>query len=165
MSSDLHPPLIFQRAREGQLIISRNALGTILTYRQLVSSSHEAGGVLLGRYSVGSEDIVIESATTPQARDKSSRHRFHRAKQPHQKLIDGAWEKSGGVTTYLGEWHTHPEEVPTPSAIDRVGWTKKSIIDHFSEAIFFLIVGTTTVRVWEGARRHPAQYLIGEHLI
>lgn len=77
-------------------------------------------------------------------------------------MIDEAWRRSGGVTTYLGEWHTHPEEVPAPSVIDRIGWAKKLLADSFSEAIFFVILGTTTVRVWEGARRHPAQHFIGE---
>lgn len=66
------------------------------------------------------------------------------------------------MTTYLGEWHTHPEEIPTPSVIDRIGWAKKLLADSFSEAIFFVILGTTTVRVWEGARRLPAQHFIGE---
>jgi len=120
---------------------------------------------MLGRYSASSEDIIMESVTTPQSRDKRSRYRFHRAKQPHQLMIDEAWRRSGGITTYLGEWHTHPEEDPIPSMIDRISWTKKLMVDNFSEAIFFMILGTATVRVWEGAHRHPAQHFIGERSI
>jgi integrative and conjugative element protein (TIGR02256 family) len=128
----------------------------------LNDEDHEAGGVLLGRHIVDSDDIVIDKVTTPQPGDRSSRFRFIRARRRHQKLIDAAWCESNGTVTYLGEWHTHPERVPHPSLVDRVGWVKKLLFDDFADALFFVIVGTEGVGVWEGRHRHPAQTQLRE---
>ena len=41
---------------------------------------------------------------------------------------------------YLGEWHTHPERAPIPSAIDRNEW--KVIAAARTTPMLFLILGT-----------------------
>jgi integrative and conjugative element protein (TIGR02256 family) len=67
-------------------------------------------------------------------------------------VIDRAWRQSGGTCTYLGEWHTHPEQHPTPSGIDWQNWQRKLLVDRFTEPIFFVIVGIAAIHVWEGRR-------------
>lgn len=150
-------PLIFNRAENGRIQISGSCAEILLSFRQLKLEDHEAGGVLLGRYIVASHDIVVDKITTPQPDDERSRNRFFRARQKHQEIIDKAWSESRGTLTYLGEWHTHPENAPHPSIIDRVGWTKKLMIDEFADALFFVIIGTEQMGVWEGKRRNPLQ--------
>jgi integrative and conjugative element protein (TIGR02256 family) len=113
----------------------------------------ESGGVLLGRHILDTHDIVVDRVTTPLPDDRQSRTRFFRARRRHQALIDQAWRESDGACTYLGEWHTHPEAVPTPSLIDQLDWRRKLLVDRFSGMLYFVIVGTAAVRVWEG-RRH-----------
>lgn len=151
--ADNPTPRVFCRRRSGRVQIGLEALSTLLRYRQLTDDAHESGGVLLGRYIRDSDDIVIDKVTTPQPEDRSSRSRFFRSRKQHQELIDEAWSTSKETTAYLGEWHTHPEAGPNPSMIDRIGWQKKLLFDHSSEAIFFIIVGTKDIRIWEGRSR------------
>lgn len=151
-------PRLFNRAKDGRLAISSVAMTTMWNHRQLHPYDPEAGGVLLGRYVDNSADIVIDAVTVPQDGDLQARSRFLRARRGHQVLIDDVWNESNGTVTYLGEWHTHPEAVPHPSWVDRADWVRKGMFDVFTEAIFFVIVGTEDLGVWEGRHRNPAQH-------
>ena len=140
----------------GRFQISPAAFATMCRYIQDRLTKTEAGGVLLGRHILGTGDIVVDRVTHPMTGDRRGRYFFRRARKRHQKAIDRAWAESEGTCTYLGEWHTHPEAFPTPSPTDRFTWWRKLRSDHFSEPIFFLIVGTEAVRAWEGQRgRRP----------
>jgi len=112
----------------------------------------EAGGVLLGRHLRDGSAIIVDAITTPLLDDQRSRARFFRAQSRHQAVIDEAWHASNGTCTYLGEWHTHPEPIPTPSTIDWADWQRRLRSDRFSEPIFFVIVGIPGVAAWEGNR-------------
>lgn len=46
---------------------------------------------------------------------------------------------------YLGEWHTHPEDSPSPSTIDTDGWQR--ICSKRKTPMLFVIVGTQD-RLW-----------------
>lgn len=48
---------------------------------------------------------------------------------------------------YVGEWHTHPELNPFPSAIDRHGW--EHICSSRNAPMLFIIAGTED-RLWIG---------------
>jgi integrative and conjugative element protein (TIGR02256 family) len=119
-------------------------------YLQNSPRKAEAGGVLLGRHIAGSLDIVVDDATVPMRGDRRERFLFLRAQKPHQRVIDRAWHDSGGTCVYLGEWHTHPEPVPTPSTVDRNNWKRKLKQDRFDSFVFFVILGSRDIRVWEG---------------
>jgi len=80
-------------------------------YVQDVPTKPEAGGVLLGRHILETGDIIVDLITEPMPSDRQGRFRFFRARRPHQAAIDRAWRASGGTYTYLGEWHTHPEQL------------------------------------------------------
>jgi integrative and conjugative element protein (TIGR02256 family) len=121
-------------------------------YIQDAHEKAEAGGILLGRHILGTNDIIVDSVTEPMAGDWRSRSKFLRAREHHQEAIDRAWRESNGTCTYLGEWHTHPEMYPKPSSPDRLDWLRRLLVDQFTEPIFFVIVGTVEIRVWEGLR-------------
>lgn len=112
----------------------------------------EAGGVLLGRHLRDGSAIIVDDITTPLSGDRRARARFFRAQRRHQAIIDEAWRTSNGTCTYLGEWHTHPEPIPTPSAVDWSDWQRRLVSDQYSEPIFFVIVGTKHTSAWEGRR-------------
>jgi len=97
--------------------------------------------------------MVIDDVTTPMPGDRRSRFRFLRHHARHQGVLDRAWATSGGTCTLIGEWHTHPEPDPAPSLIDQLTWRRKLMADEFSGHLVFLIVGTKSIRGWEG-RRH-----------
>jgi integrative and conjugative element protein (TIGR02256 family) len=145
--------VIFFRANGGTLCIADSALASIDAFRQHDQNSAEAGGVLLGRLVIERPDIVVESVTVPSAADRRSRRTFFRAQLPTQAAINSAWAASGATQNYLGEWHTHPEDHPTPSAIDRRGWQRLLRKAQFEQdALFFVIVGRGSIGVWEGLR-------------
>ena len=110
----------------------------------------EAGGVLLGRHIRDSMDVVVDFVTTPSTEDRRSRFRFWRAPKHHQEEINRAWTESEGTCVYLGEWHTHPQADPRPSATDLRDWRRKLREDSFVDPIFYLIVGTASIRAWQG---------------
>ena len=144
---------IFYRPESGRLKLSSLCLNIMLSYLQEDVNIPEAGGVLLGRYILDTQDIVIDEVTRPMIRDRRTRHGFFRSRENHQQVIDRAWKKSDGTCTYLGEWHTHPEAVPTPSITDKINWQKKLLFDKFSRYLFFVVVGTTHLKIWEGEKR------------
>lgn len=146
-------PLILRKRDGGKFKISAKALARMLRFIQDHPHKLEAGGVMLGRHILGSRDIIVDTVTIPRAHDRRTRFRFYRDQYAHQRIIDRVWRESGGTCTYLGEWHTHPEEDPLPSALDLREWQRKLREDIFTgEALYFVILGTKHLRVWEGHR-------------
>lgn len=86
----------------------------------------EAGGVLIGRDFPG-QGIIVEVATVPCGRDRAGRTWFNRSRANAQEAVDAAWHRSGGEQIYLGEWHTHPEDIPSPS------WRDQAMIRNMHE--------------------------------
>ena len=127
------------------ILIESSVLELISKYRQNKPQLPESGGILLG-YRRG-QHLHIVLASPPQKSDIPSRFMFIRNKKYHQKLALNEWKKSNELMDYLGEWHTHPEFNPTPSAIDFSEWqilmrkTKKSLV--------FLIIGIEN-NIWLG---------------
>ena len=150
----------FRRPGGGLLRISEHALATIEPYRQRRSAAPEAGGVLLGRLIVERPDVVVDAVTVPSRWDRWSRFGFVRAASPTQRAISRAWENSTGEQNYLGEWHTHPEDDPTPSGVDLSNWDRLARDARFEQdALFFVIAGRAHIRAWEmpqgGGRATP----------
>lgn len=154
--------LLFRRPGGGRLQIGPDALAVILRYAQHEPGAPEAGGALLGRYILSTRDVVVDVVTEPMRADRRSRTRFYRHRRGHQAVIERAWAESGGTCAWLGEWHTHPEPVPTPSWVDRADWRRKLLVDRYDEALFFVIAGTASVRAWEGRRARCIRSLLPE---
>ena len=153
----------FRRVVNGTFEISPAALDALLSHRQVGSRQNESGGVLLGRLIKGSSDIVVDAVTKPTRVDKQSRFRFFRSAEPAQAAVNAAWAASGGTKIYLGEWHTHPEDVPRPSGVDLRDWRRVAKQARFEQdALFFTIVGRTTVAVWELRRGERSPTLLNE---
>jgi integrative and conjugative element protein (TIGR02256 family) len=151
-------PLTYARNAGGRLQISRQTVEVLRRFIQDRPAKKEAGGVLLGRHILDTNDVVVDAVTVPLPGDQRGRVRFLRARQRHQEAIDQAWRDSGGTCTFLGEWHTHPEAHPWPSGTDRQDWLRKLREDEFTHWLFFVIVGTEETRVWEGARNGKAVF-------
>ncbi|MFB9991943.1 Mov34/MPN/PAD-1 family protein [Deinococcus oregonensis] len=149
--------------------MTASVLSTMWGYAQHRSKDREAGGMLIGHHPLETEDIVLDCLTTPQPQDRRSRHQFHRDQAAHQELLDLQWILSGKKRTYVGEWHTHPEDDPHPSSLDLSSW--KKAIKHTAfhgPGLLFIIVGRRTTRLWYGTARRKTFSLIyewptGEH--
>lgn len=109
-----------------RIFFTDDVISLLGNFIQIKQTQNEAGGILLGQ--VKEKDIYITRISFPSTRDRSSRYTFDRSKKSAQAIIDYEFYNSGKRTIYLGEWHTHPEKLPTPSNVDR-----KMIKDQFSK--------------------------------
>jgi integrative and conjugative element protein (TIGR02256 family) len=129
-------PLIFAHADGTRFEVSAAAWQAMQCFIQHADNATEAGGVLLGRHLLDGSAIVVDAVTAPMDGDRRARTRFHRAQQRHQAAIDAAWATSDGTCTYLGEWHMHPEPIPSPSSVDWADWRRRLCQDRYTEPIF-----------------------------
>lgn len=145
---------IFNLSNKGKIKLDTSVIEKFNAYTQTDAKSCEAGGVLLGRFIRHSKNIVVDKISVPMIGDKRSRFSFFRNRKMHQRIIDNNWFSSKGTCNYLGEWHTHPEDYPSPSNIDYNNWKKKLKEDVYSSRyLYFIIVGIKDVSIWEGDRR------------
>lgn len=81
----------------------------------------ETGGVLLGYVSPRGEPehVVVEAVLGPGPRARHSKTQFEPDSRWQEGEIAQRYELSGRITTYLGDWHTHPMGPPLPSRRDR----------------------------------------------
>ncbi len=109
----------------------------------------ESGGTLIGRENISTDNLIIDHMTEPFSKDKQSRIRYSRRDPKHISYFEDLFKKSNGKYRYVGEWHTHPEKVPSYSTLDRKEWFK--IIDEKPEIapIYCVIFGTEKWRVWK----------------
>lgn len=151
--------LVFQVTASQRLIFVEAAVEQMLAHAQRRWWQSEAGGVLLGRHLLDSNDLVVDEVTTPQEQDRLSRFSFFRSRQ-HGVLAKKRWDATHSTMAYLGLWHTHPQADPTPSSIDRHDWEQAVAKDSFEGSrLFFPIVGTKRIRVWTKTRRGHIQEL------
>lgn len=127
------------------LLIEPHLLERLAAFRQMATSAPEAGGILMG-YRRGHHTHVAE-ATVPTSRDVQRRFGFFRHATHHQRFALRRWKESGETLDYVGEWHTHPEDEPSPSGVDLRHW--REITGASSRPMVFLIVGRLTN--WYGA--------------
>lgn len=124
----------------GKLLIERQLFDIILPYKQFKINAHEAGGILLGYRR--DPHIHITEATAPHPKDSRARFRFLRHKAFHQRIALKRWKESDETLDYVGEWHTHPEDFPVPSAIDLKEWM--IILKSSPRPMIFIILGRVT---------------------
>lgn len=102
---------------EYTVVLSESVKSLFQKFIQDKVEKNEAGGILLG--SIVGKKIYIIKASIPNKFDKATRTSFLRDKNIAQIIVDYEFENSNGTMFYLGEWHTHPEDYPTPSGQDR----------------------------------------------
>ncbi|WP_224278699.1 Mov34/MPN/PAD-1 family protein [Nocardioides lacusdianchii] len=73
----------------------------------------EAGGMLLGYWS--GDDVVVTSCIASGPRTKRGTTWLVPDQEWQMARLGEVYEASGRLTTYLGDWHTHPGGAPYPS--------------------------------------------------
>ncbi len=117
--------LVFKDERDNLVVIMGHVLTRLLSYRQLHHLTPESAGVLIGERR--GLHLVICDISEPGSGDIRQRNRVDRRGIHHQLRVNEAFESSGGIHQYLGEWHTHPEDKPCPSHVDRDSWSRGMI--------------------------------------
>src|SRR5882757_868914 len=107
---------------DGRLaILADEVFAEITHFTAAPEADLEAGGILLGCYR--GPHVEILECTTPMPLDKRTGHGFVRRDPGHQRAALAAWKASDRTVNFVGEWHTHPEERPSPSRVDRATWS------------------------------------------
>lgn len=144
--------LLYCALPEGTLYFAPRAVSQMSSHRQKRIFSREAGGVLLGRHLKDVQDIVVDAVTEPMRGDRRRSAGFFRSVR-HNSSARRRWVRRDETSAYLGSWHTHPEADPRPSPVDTADW-RQALADDSYEGLrlFFVIVGTQQLRVWQGDR-------------
>lgn len=100
----------------GVVVIAPEVYRNLQQYRQ-TGRKHETGGALAG-YKADDDTWVICSLMHPSPANKSGRTWLERDLVAAQEFASRVHRQSEGQLTYIGEWHTHPEKLPSPSSAD-----------------------------------------------
>jgi integrative and conjugative element protein (TIGR02256 family) len=120
---------------EIKLQIDDSIIDKMLKYRQLHFSDKESGGILLGRKSKMNDFKFIDCITTPFPGDRASKYMFKRRDGKHIDFYREVNKGNGFIYSYEGEWHTHPEDFPDYSSIDKKNWIKSFFISLLEERL------------------------------
>ncbi len=131
--------------RRTLISFSEAVLETFERNIQFGETDREAGGVLLG--TVHGSHMQIQQATLPTSQDKRFRHRFERMPFGHKTIAASRWNTSQGEIRYLGEWHTHPEDIPHPSLLDQFEWKRLAEKRLDRRSMLAVIVGRGALHV------------------
>jgi integrative and conjugative element protein (TIGR02256 family) len=122
----------------GRIVLHESALTVFREHRQSGLFSKESGGQLFASLKNGQIDVVRATV----AGNRASRSRF--SFKPNRDEEQAEILKEFGADLHLiGDWHTHPEKEPTPSATDFKKATEilaKST--HELKAFCVVVVGT-----------------------
>lgn len=97
----------------------------------------EAGGLIFGSYR--GPHIHVTDVTLPQKADIRSRYFFNRKDRNHIKKANSIHRNSKGLITTIGEWHSHPETLPSPSRLDQSEWLRVANHRHPLRSLFLII--------------------------
>ena len=122
-----------------------NDLYQKLSLLQNKSCDKEKGGVLMGSLYPSINQINITHILESKMHVSSS-HNINLNVKYLQKKMNDIWEKSHGKITYLGDWHSHPENKPNPSIIDYYTFIKNFYMSQFDHNILiYLILGNKSI--------------------
>lgn len=124
--------------------ISVTFINKLQRFRQL-KNEPESGGVLVGKRLLDGV-ISIVDFSKPEKGDLQNRCRFSKKSLAHQEFVNNYFEDSSGYISLVGEWHSHPENHPSASSIDKRSWDK--IISENDDQLFFLIIGKVSWTIY-----------------
>ena len=130
--------------------MEQQVIGTFEEHQQRRSRIPEAGGQLFGTFS--GNKITVTLATGPRPTDIRARYSYKPDRRAEQAEIDYAHKKG---LFFLGDWHTHPESLPSPSAQDL-----SSIQEAFKKSTHHL---NGFLLVIAGTQRLPSSLYVAIH--
>ena len=94
--------------------------GVWLILRQCADEKYplETGGVLLG-YEANSREIVVTASVGPGPDAQHSLYGFVPDYEYQEEAVAAHYNKTSGVETYLGDWHSHPDGAAALSRRDK----------------------------------------------
>ena len=99
------------------VVLSFNLLKKIFKYAKQ-DIPNETGGTLVGRYSSDGKTAFIQGVLLAKKVKEQRPTSFTRPSDQEDKSLGRVYKKSKGEIHYIGEWHTHPHNLPKPSYQD-----------------------------------------------
>lgn len=120
------------------LILTDEVVEHLKCHRQLKRRQTEAGGQLFAR--IEGRKIVVVEVTGPRPTDKRTRTEYVPDRSAERIEII---ERHGRGLHFVGDWHTHPDTCPRPSARDLDSMAECFLRSmHNLNGFLLLIVGT-----------------------
>jgi len=106
---------LYYRAGKGtqEIVLHPDVLQHFLKNRQTSKTAAEVGGQLFAEFSPGA--VCIGVATGPVEEDKRGRFWFSPNETKQNAEIQKLFKER---LHFVGDWHTHPEQIPSPSGTD-----------------------------------------------
>lgn len=141
------------------IILSDSVLDLFSEYRQK-GDQPEAGGMLFVRFEF--PNIIVEKASPPAKEDKRWRTLFIPCRKIQRRYIKQKYDEG---LHFVGEWHTHPQDTPTPSSLDL-----SSMEDSFAKSqhelkCFIMIIAGNSqqeLKLWVGAHNSTGHLQLQE---
>jgi len=92
-----------------------SCISTFEKHKQKSFFSREIGGQLFAKFT--ETKLVIEMVTVTKGKSRRSRFGFWPDRATERRDIQALFEQG---LHYVGDWHTHPENHPTPSVADTI---------------------------------------------
>lgn len=134
--------------RKKRIFFDERLLNKMKPYLQLKDWHRECGGILLGYVCKENLDLCVTEMTVPYKGDCSKWNGFIRQSPEHVKMYNRIYESSNKTCLYVGEWHTHPENIPNYSKADEDNWKSISQADKAFPTQIHVIAGRVAVRFW-----------------
>lgn len=118
------------------------------TYRQTTLNKLEANGIIICSMNINETEVWIQKITVPKKNDIRKRCYFFMKDKGHQKELDNYYKESNGKMFLLGTWHTHPENIPNASSLDKREWIKFAKANKDLIILCFAIVGIKETKLY-----------------
>lgn len=99
------------------VVLDETVLAKIRALRA-ASLPNETGGSILGYWDAGCRRAYVVDVTAAPRDSISERTGFVRGTEGHKELVDQVETRTGGMVTLIGEWHSHPENIPARPSLD-----------------------------------------------
>lgn len=134
---------------EGQRLevhVAEDVWATWQSQRQLSVGAVESAGLLIGRYET--ENVIwLDGITKPKPSDYATPSYFKLDDAAHQLELIQTYNESEATRSYFGTWHTHPQDHPIPSKLDKKDW-RKHVKDNKDRHLIFVIIGRQSVKLF-----------------
>ncbi len=131
-----------------KIIISNDVLELFIKSKQIKKTQKEVGGQLFAK--ISQNEISILKTYLPNKYDKRTYNSFLPSRKKQMEEIYYSFPRG---LHYVGDWHTHPEETPTPSNID-LDSMKECFVKskHELNNFILIIVGNSKIylNLWVG---------------
>ena len=121
-----------------RIILPDTVIKHLWKHRQRSLLSRERGGQLFAEF--GDDSITVRRASGPRSADKKrGRWHFRPNKETERSEIERQFARG---LHFIGDWHTHPQNVPKPSPRDLLSMSDSFLRSrHDLDAFMLIIVG------------------------